>query len=349
MSQLQEALDELLQQHYTTHTPGAAILVARQHEIVYKGAAGVANMATGTPLTTQSNFRMASVSKQITAMSVWLLVQQDRLRLNDALSLYFPELAHLGNVQLHHLLNHTSGLPDFEEYIPTNQTAQLRDEEVLQITAIQQTTLFSPGTRYRYSNTGYVLLGLLVERVAGMAYGEFLRQNIFQPLQMHNSILYTAESAISNRALGYARNAAGEYLLSDQSIGTATRGDGCVYTSPEDYLKWNSATSDNNLFNIKYQPLNLKSTIDGNRGWYYSLGWFFACRGTAVTEYLHSGDTSGFTNLVIRLPQHDTVVACFSNIANNQALLNGLLQVLKQFPEYFPASGLVHKLPELTR
>ncbi|OKL40401.1 serine hydrolase domain-containing protein [Pontibacter flavimaris] len=349
MLTLPQALDRLLSRHYTFQTPGAMVLVAKGDEVIYSRGAGLANLETGAAITPETTFRMASVSKQFTAMCVHLLAQQQKLGLSDKLSVYFPELTHFKNIQLLHLLNHTSGLPDFEEFIPENQTTQLSDEDVLRITAAQESTLFCPGTQYRYSNTAFILLGLLVERVTRINYAIFLQENIFQPLQMHHSILYGAGAAIPNRALGYSRDAAGQFILSDQNVGTATCGDGCIYTSAQDFLKWQRALSNSPLFNINNALGSYPASIKADRKWFYSMGWFMATYGSGHPELFHSGDTSGFTNLVIRLPQHNVLIACFSNIAHNHTFLKDLLQELKQFPEFSPRSELVHHLQELTR
>lgn len=346
---LPNTLDALLDRHFTASTPGAVLLVAKGKEVVYLGSRGVANLQTAAAITPDTTFRLASVSKQFTAMCIHLLAQQGLLQLTDRLSLYFPELGHWPEVQLLHLLNHTSGLPDFEEHIPESQQAQLTDEDVLQITAQQKSLLFSPGSQYRYSNTAYVLLGLLAERVSGKNYADVLQEYIFRPLGMQHSILYRADASIPNRAMGYRLDSNGDFILSDQNIGTATRGDGCIYTSAVDYLRWWQALENNSLFNITNQLESAASSIDNVRGWKYSMGWFISDFGNGKYEFCHSGDTSGFTNLVLLQPEHDTLVACFSNIAQNHTFLSELLHELKQFPEFCPKSELVYHLQELTR
>ncbi|SFG02494.1 serine hydrolase domain-containing protein [Pontibacter chinhatensis] len=346
---LQNTLDALLARHFTANTPGAVLLVAKGKEVIYLGSRGLANLQTVAAITPDTTFRLASVSKQFTAMCVHLLAQQGHLQLTDRLSLYFPELRHLEGVRLLHLLNHTSGLPDFEEHIPESQQAQLTDEDVLQLTAQQQALLFPSGSQYRYSNTAYVLLGLLAERVSGKNYANVLQEYIFKPLEMQHSMLYRVDALIPNRAMGYRQANNGDFILSDQNIGTATRGDGCIYTSALDYLKWWQALESNFLFNITNQLKTTTSSIDDAKGWKYSMGWFVSDLGNGKYEYCHSGDTSGFTNLVLWQPEHDTLVACFSNTAQNHTFLGELLQELKSFTEYSPKSELVYHLQELTR
>lgn len=346
---LPNTLDALLDRHYIASTPGAVLLVAKGKEVVYSGSRGRASLQTGAAITPDTIFRLASVSKQFTAMCIHLLAQQGLLQLSDRLSSYFPELGHWPEVRLLHLLNHTSGLPDFEEHIPESQQAQLSDEDVLRITAQQKALLFSPGSQYRYSNTAYILLGLLAERASGKNYADVLQEYIFRPLGMQHSILYEADALIPNRAMGYRLDSNADFILSDQNIGTATRGDGCIYTSAVDYFRWWQALENNPLFNINHQLETAASSIDNVRGWKYSMGWFVSDIGNGKYEYCHSGDTSGFTNLVQWQPEHDTLVVCFSNIAQNHTFLGELLQALQPYQEFCPKSELVHHLQELTR
>ncbi|GHA55723.1 serine hydrolase domain-containing protein [Pontibacter akesuensis] len=349
MPELQEKLDALLARHYAATTPGAVLLLTKEDKVTYQGHCGLADVVSKAAITADTTFRLASVSKQFTAMCLHLLAQQQRINLQDELGFHFPELAHLGSVRLWHLLCHTSGLPDFEEHIPAQQTAQLTDEEVLEITAAQPSLLFPAGTQFRYSNTGYVLLGLLVERITSMGYDDFLQEHIFRPLHMHRSTLYRANTTIPNRAMGYAADGAGSFILADQSLGSATRGDGCIYTSATDYLKWHRALTQLPLFNITNQLNTYYTQIDSVDAWRYGMGWFQERLFTGQHLLLHSGDTCGFTNLVIRQQEPDLLFACFSNIANNQPFLQELLQVLAEFSDFLPPSDLVWQLPWLTR
>ncbi|GAB3818067.1 hypothetical protein GCM10028895_14880 [Pontibacter rugosus] len=166
---------------------------------------------------------------------------------------------------------------------------------------------------------------------------------------MNDSLLYQTDADIPHRAMGYAKTAAGKFILSDQSIGSATRGDGCMYTSAVDFLKWHQALNSNTLFNINNTLKNNLTSVDAEAGWYYGMGWFYEQLPKDDYLLLHSGDTCGFTNLVMRYPKQDVLVVCFSNIANNQNFLQELLQVLKGFPELMPSSQLAWQLPQLTR
>ncbi|WP_299823542.1 serine hydrolase domain-containing protein [uncultured Pontibacter sp.] len=347
---LHNALDNLMQATYRKGRPGAALLLSLGGELLFEKGYGCANLGTSESITPATNFRLASVSKQFTAMCVQLLQQQGLLTYEDKLYGYFPALIHFGgDISINHLICHTSGLPDFEEFVEDDRQEQVKESEVLRITAAQPRLYFKPGSQYRYSNTGYVLLALLVEKVSGMPYAEFLQKYIFEPLDMANTVLYEAGKRIPNRAIGYARNAAGEVILSDQSACSATKGDGCIYTSVHDYLKWHEALLTNDAFKLDATLENISTTIGNNPGWRYGMGWFYANRSNGSHEFYHTGSTCGFSNLVIRVPESQLLVACFSNIADNPYLLTSLIDVLQQYPETRLESDLVRQLLGLTR
>ena len=347
---LTRALDKHLQNLYTKEQPGAAILVARAGVVLYEECIGLADLETKEPITPVTNFRLASVSKQFTAMCVQLLQQQGILTYTDKLSLFFPELGHLGGgISIEHLINHTSGMPDYEDFVPENRQEQVRDVEVLEITAAQSQLLFAPGTQYRYSNTGYVLLALVVEEVSGMAYADFLGKYIFEPLGMSNTLLYETGKTIPNRAMGYSLSTAGEIVFSDQSTCSATKGDGCIYTSLRDYLKWHEALEKHEAFQLHKTLQSINTLIEDNLNWRYGMGWFYSKCKNGSLEMYHTGNTCGFSNLVIRVPENQLLIACFSNMAGNPHLLTSFLDVLQQYPETRLQSNLVRHLSELTR
>ncbi len=211
------------------------LLVAEQGEIVYSGAFGYANRETKEPLSVDSVFYLASLSKQFTAMGVLLLEQQERLSLQDSLAKFFPEFPdYAKRVEIRHLLTHTSGIPDhfrLGAYEPG-----LTNEEVLALLARQPELDFEPGERFSYSNGGYVLLSLLVERVSGQSLGEFLQARIFEPLSMRHSLVFErAQQPVAHRVLGY--DASGK--LDDYEI--LTTGAGGVYSSAADLFRWDRA------------------------------------------------------------------------------------------------------------
>lgn len=225
--------------------PGGCVMVARHGELLLQECSGLADLDTGKPITCDTTFRLASVSKQFTATLILMVRLSGRLRLEDRLREYLPEFSSPSTepVTIRHLLQHTSGLLDYEDHLPSQPATPVSDEDVLQITASHDKTYFSPGTQFRYSNTGYALLACVVQRVYGSTFSDVLEQKIFQPLGMSNTVARhsTARPHVPNRAFGYRRMPDGTYVNADQNRTSSVLGDGGIYCSANDYLKWDRA------------------------------------------------------------------------------------------------------------
>ncbi len=350
MQHLSIALDSLLKANYKANQPGGALLVVQGEKILYQRGVGLANAATRQANTPLTNFRMASVSKQFTAAAIWLLAGQGKLTLEDNLARFFPGFGAIGRkVTLRHLLTHSSGLLDYESLMSPSAPGQLSDEDVLKLVAPHDSGYFEPGTAFRYSNTGFVLLGLVVEKVTGQLLAAFMQEHLFRPLAMRETVLYQQSKPIAHRAMGYARKQNGEFLFSDQSPTSATGGDGGVYTSLGDYLRWHQALNLAGGFALKPALDSVFYPVAQGTNYYYGMGWFFAKCPNGSYEMFHTGDTCGFSNLVIRIPERGVLVAYFSNIADNPYLLNDFLRVLERFPAIYPQTDLLKALPGLTR
>jgi len=237
------------------HAPGAAVLVLRDGRAVFERGYGVTNLHTRDPIDAHTNFRLASVTKQFTAMAVMLLVHDGKLTYETRLTDIFSDFPEYGqSITIRNLLNHTSGLQDYEDLMPpqdSNVSAdkryQIRDDEVLDLLKRQTTTKFVPGSRWQYSNSGYVVLGLVVQTVSGDSFGTFLRDRIFAPLHMDHTILYEkGKNEVTHRAYGHTKTPAG-WQETDQSPTSATLGDGGVYSSVADLAKWDQALREHRL------------------------------------------------------------------------------------------------------
>jgi CubicO group peptidase (beta-lactamase class C family) len=331
--QLPSDLDALMQKTFSPNEAGGALLVSVGGKIVYEKGYGLANMEGKTSIDARTNFRMASVSKQFTAMAILLLEKQGKLSFEDDLRTFFPYFAPVGShITLRHLLTHTSGVWDYEDFVPDNTTDQILDADVLDMVQGKDSTYFPIGSQFRYSNTGYCLLALVVEKVSGMSFAQFVKRHIFRPLGMRNSTVYEKGRVISHRAMGYARAENGALHFSDQSSTSATKGDGGVYTSLDDYLKWHNALQHHTLLNLE-QTLEHLQAATKSAGGFYGAGWFFAKseqEGRLALEMFHSGSTCGFSNMVIRLPKTNTVIAFFSNIASNHRAFIPIYERLRQ-------------------
>jgi CubicO group peptidase (beta-lactamase class C family) len=335
--QLTAKLDSLFRRQ-PGDQPGLALSIEKNGRVIYRNETGVADKNTGTMLDSLSNFRMASLTKQFTAMGILLLEKDHRLSFDESIRDWLPELpAGIGNqILIRHLLTHSSGLLDYESLIPPSRMRQVLDIDVLHLLQSQDTTYFTPGTRFRYSNSGFCLLALIIERASHQSYATFIKERIFEPLQMDNSVVYEKDRPIPNRALGYAKNAIGRIVPSDQSITSATKGDGGVYTSLADYSKWIRAVQENTLLRLAPTLQRLRFPLNGSRpqfssapaNSYYAAGWFLT--GDSPLILFHPGGTSGFSSFVIQVPGDEWSIVYFSNLADNIAPFKDIISILKE-------------------
>lgn len=225
--------------------PGGCVVVAQHGQVLMQECSGIADLKSGTPISCNTTFRLASITKQFTATVVLLLREAGKLGLDHAARDFLPELSNPAaeRITIRHLLQHTSGLLDYEDHFSPDLKQPLSDEDVLQITGAHAKTYFSPGTQFRYSNTGYALLACIVQRICDAPFSEILSSRIFKPLAMTNSVARhaSARPEVPNRALGYRRMPDGSYVESDQNLTSSVLGDGGIYCSANDYLKWDRA------------------------------------------------------------------------------------------------------------
>src|SRR5262249_22168005 len=208
------AMIDALMRAYAGHVPGASVLVVRDGQVVVRASYGLADLEARTPVTPRTNFRLASVSKQFTAAAIETLAKRGALGFDDPITRFLPSLpSYARGITIRQLLTHTSGLIDYEDLIPNERTEQVSDLDVLHMLERTDHTLFPPGTKYQYSNTGYVFLGLIVAKASGTSLPEFMKREIFDPLSMHG----TAFSPIEHRAYGYTHKS-GAWVRRDQSV-----------------------------------------------------------------------------------------------------------------------------------
>ena len=228
--------------------PGAAVLVLRDGRVLFSRGYGVTDLRSLGKIDAQTNFRLASVSKQFTAMAIMLLVHDGKLRHDDRLTNVFPDFPDYGRaISIRHLLNHTSGLQEYEDLMTPDNGAspekipQIKDAGVLALLKQQTATKFVPGTKWEYSNSGYAVLAMVVEKVSGQGFGQFLQERIFGPLKMQNTIAYErGKNEVPHRAYGHTSKEAG-WQETDQSSTSAVLGDGGIYSSLNDLTKWDEA------------------------------------------------------------------------------------------------------------
>lgn len=251
------------------------------------------------------------MTKQFTAAAILLLAEDGRLTLDDAADKWLPSLpAAANNITLRHLLTHTSGLIDYEDLMAEGTTQQLHDSDVLHLLEAENRTYCPPGTQYRYSNSGYALLALVVGRASGKDFAAFLRERIFRPLHMQNTVAFEeGVSSVANRAYGYSVHN-NSWTRTDQSLtSAAVLGDGGIYSSIDDLTKWDAALYDSRLLRAEsLRSAFTPATQTDDPAVQYGFGW----RITGESLW-HSGETMGFRNVILRYPTHHLSVVVLTN------------------------------------
>lgn len=306
----QESSVDQLMQAYAGEVPGASVLVVHEGKAVLRKSYGLADLEQRTPATPETNYRLASVTKQFTAAAILLLAEDGRLRLDDRVRQWFPSLPPATDaITIHHLLTHSNGLIDYEDVMDPAQETQLRDIDVLHLLEGQDRLYFQPATGYRYSNGAYALLALIVEKASGKTFPQFLHEHIFVPLGMRHTLAYVAEGPpVTHRAYGYSDIDAA-WQRTDQSSTSAVLGDGGIYSSIDDLARWDAALYDDRLLSAASRAMAFKAwTASDEADVAYGYGW----RITGETLW-HSGETIGFRNVIVRYPQRHLSVVILSN------------------------------------
>lgn len=285
-------LDELFHE-FAGAGPGASALLLRDGAPIFAGAYGLADLAAQAPATIATRYRLASVSKQFTAMAALLLAADGRLHLSDPLARFFaPAPPTWQQITVEQLLAHSSGLLDYEDLIAPGTQAQLSDHDVLELVRPHAEGYGAPGAAFRYSNTGYCLAALIVAQVADQPFAEVLRERIFAPLGMAGT---QAGPPAELRAYGHSRRGQG-WARTDQSPTSATLGDGGIYSSVEDLARWDAALASGRLLPSALMARVFAPHTAAPGGEHYGLGWFL--RGARLAY--HTGDTIGFRTAIVR-------------------------------------------------
>ena len=310
------ALTELLKPFDDLSSPGVAVLVIKDGHTVFHRGYGMAILREKSPITPRSNLRLASVTKQFTSTAIMLLVREGKLRYADKLTDIFPGFPAYGKpITIRNLLNHTSGLLDYEDLMDAHytSTSQISDDQVLALLEQQDHTKFPPGYKWDYSNSAYVLLGKVVEKISGISFPDFLRRRIFLPLGMSNTVAFVKNmNQVQHRAFGYSRDGQ-SWKDTDQSSTSATLGDGGVYSSLDDLGKWYLAMDHHKLLSAAemhaaFTPVKLADGSTKDYGFAWRLDPY---RGRPRMH--HDGTTSGFHNHVERYPAESLTIVLLAN------------------------------------
>jgi CubicO group peptidase (beta-lactamase class C family) len=299
---------DALMRDYAGNVPGASLLVIRDGQPIVRRAYGLADLDHEVKATPSTNYRLASVTKQFTAAAILRLAEAGKLTLDDRVKQWLPTLPPSADaITIRHLLTHTSGLIDYEDVMASDTKEQLHDADVLRLLEAQDTTYFAPGTSYRYSNSGYALLALIVERASGVSFATYLQQRIFTPLGMDATVAHEEQvSTVANRAYGHTLTD-GTWTRTDQSLTSAVLGDGGIYSSIDDLAKWDAA-----LYDDFYAPAFVPATKTDVADVAYGFGWRISHHHGERVLW-HSGETRGFRNVLVRFPERRLTVVLLTN------------------------------------
>lgn len=316
--------------------PGMAVLVRKDGKTIFERGYGLRDLRSRLPIDETTDFRLASFTKQFTAMAVMLLVHDGKLRYDEKLTDIFHEFPAYGKtISIRSLLNHTSGLVAYEDLMDKEyagkspeEIPQIHDAGVLALMEQQTGMRFPPGTKWEYSNSGYCVLAMVVEKVSGMRFGDFLKKRIFVPLGMNRTLAYEyGRNIVPERAYGYTKDA-GVWLETDQSPTSATLGDGGIYTNLEDLAKWDDALRNHMLlpateFEAAITPATPQKPADfegepkpftdaDGKPVSYGFGWFLdPYRGHR--RMWHTGSSIGFRTVIERFTDDHLTIIILAN------------------------------------
>ena len=309
--------DKLLQATFKPGGPGAAVLVAKKGQVIYHKAFGMANLELGVSLKPDHVFRIGSITKQFTCAAIMQLAEQGKLSLQDDLTKFIPDYPTQGKkITVEHLLTHTSGIKSYTGMKEWDDEVRRKDFTVSALIDYfkNQPMDFEPGTKYEYNNSGYILLGFIIEKVSGQTYAEYMAEHFFKPLGMNNSYYGDVEPVIKNRAAGYSQaDVAGTYTNARYLSMTQPYAAGSLLSTVEDLFIWTKALHGGKV--VKPESLKKMTTPhilpDGSNTHYgYGLS-MNNLLGSPTVE--HSGGITGFLSDMVYLPNEDVCVAILTN------------------------------------
>jgi CubicO group peptidase (beta-lactamase class C family) len=316
-------IDEIFSEFTVPGSPGAVAMVVRDGEVIHAKGYGLAEVGSGTALSRTTPVRLGSVGKQFTSMAVMILADRGELAFDDPVMKWVPELERYPGIRVHHLLQHTAGLPDyydlpkehFDGVAGADGEPLLTNKDAVTIFDGWGEPQFEPGERHEYSNPGYEVLALIVERVSGQSFGEFLAENVFEPLGMETAVVRDRpEVVIPNRAVGYRPDReGGGWEENDDHFANWLVGAGGVYASLDDLYLWDQALYTETLVGKEILELAFSPTTlnDGSIS-EYGFGWRVDERSGRRAVH-HGGSWVGFRAAILRFIDETTTVVVLSN------------------------------------
>jgi CubicO group peptidase (beta-lactamase class C family) len=321
------------------------VLIAENGKPIFQRSYGLAFREKHDSLNSESIFELASIGKQFTAMAIMILKQEGKLKYEDSLRKFFPELPYI-NITIRHLLNHTSGLPDYMELVAPgmnhwDSTRIMTNKDMIALLAkIKPDVLFQPGEKWEYSNTGYALLASIVEKVSGLTFKEFMAKAIYQPLGMNRSLVYhkrLEQRIVDNYAYGYVFDKKKrDYVMADSSEYASMvysldgiYGDGITNSTTTDLLKWDQSLYTEQLVSKEtMQDAFSPAPLNGGKTYDYGFGWLFRDTKEFGRIVFHSGGWPGYSTWIERHPRDNKTIIILANAGNGMSRIQSVRKIL---------------------
>ncbi len=322
---IKNKVDQLFERWNKKKSPGCVIGVIKDGKFLYKKGYGMANLDYDIPITPQTVFRIASVSKQFTAFSIMLLIKEGKIRLDDDIRKYFPEMPEYERIiTIRHLIHHTSGIRDCYELFYLKGYDDfgmdfLTNKIIIDILSQQNALMFLPGEGCSYSNSGYILLAIVIERVSGKTLRQFTEEFIFKPLGMVHTHFHDDRTMIvKNRATGYSQDFDGTFKINETNFQIV--GDGGLFTTIDDFQLWEKnfyypTVGDREIFDQMTTPGLLNNGMNAQEFGENSAFGLFIGEYRGLKKITHGGVWVGFRSIMLRFPKYKLSIICFSNLA----------------------------------
>ncbi|WP_298222549.1 serine hydrolase domain-containing protein [Flavobacterium sp.] len=311
---LEAGIDSLLVRVFKDKNgPGGTFLVAKAGDIIYQKSFGKANLELNVDLTAENVYQIGSMTKQFTAISILILEEKGTLNVNDPISKYIPDYPMGEKITIHHLLTHTSGIKDFTKMKSLQEISQKEMTPKMMVDFFKNEPVdFEPGDKFDYNNSGYVLLGYIIELVSGETYEDFVQKNIFDKAGMTQSSYASDREIITKRAYGYQKKES-RYVNKTQISFSVPFSSGSLMSTTGDMLKWQNALNQNLLLKAKtIKKAFTKYKLNNGQEFTYGYGWHLR-EVNGVTTRQHGGSIFGFKSMGVYIPSEDIYVVGLCN------------------------------------
>ncbi len=310
---LESKIDQVLENKFESNGPGAVFLATKNGKIIYNKAFGLSNLELQVPMQTDNVFEIGSMTKQFTAVSILMLMEEGKLNLEDSITKFIPDYpTHGHRITIHHLLTHTSGIKSFTSVKGLNAIAHNHMEPMEIINFFKDEPMdFAPGAEFKYNNSGYVLLGYIIEKASEMSYEDFVEQRIFKKLGMSSSRYASHSEVVPKRASGYHKKE--DYINARHISFSIPYASGSLMSTVADMFTWEEAMKNHVLLNKETTQLAFTNyTLNNGDPIHYGYGWHVK-EMEDMFSYEHGGSIFGFKSMGVYLPQEDIYVIGLSN------------------------------------